>query len=155
MDTSSENQYEHIPLSTSTKVELSIGENMPLVSTHRVESVGHTEGNNQQSSFQTPPTFSPPMIPQAAAELTDEAIEATKIIYSEPNHHPNPGFSAPPPQGDEPQYSSVSNFKNSQVRVHVVYIAMVLLYMCVIHIHVSWYPDKNTVPETVWVWAGN
>ena len=146
MDTSSRNQYEHIPLSTPTKVELSIGENMPLVSTHRVESVGHTEGNNHQMSFQTPPTFSPPMIPQAAAELTEEAVEATKIIYSKPDHHPNPGVSAPPPQGDEPQYSSVSNFKNSQV-------VMVLFYMSLI-LSCIWCPDKNIIPETL-MWAGN
>ena len=128
MDTSSRNQYERIPLSIPTKVELSIGENMPLVSQRRVESDGDAEGNNEQSNFQTPPTLSPPKIPQAAAELTEEAIEATKIIYSEPDHRPTPGFPAPPPQGDEPQYSSVSNFKNSQV-------IMVLFYMSVIHMN--------------------
>ena len=121
-DTSSGNQYEHIRLSTPTKVELSIGENISLVSQCRVESDGDAEGNNEQSNFQTPPTFSPPMIPQAAA------LEATK---SESDHCPNPGFSAPPPQGDEPQYSSVSNFKHSQV----IMIIMVLFYMSVIHMN--------------------
>jgi hypothetical protein len=112
------NQYEHIPSSLPNKVELTIGENVPLVSTQRVESGYRAEGNNQQLNLQTPPTFLPPMIPQAAVELNEAAVNVTKtILYSELGHHPNPGFSAPPPQGDEPQYSSVSNFKNSQVAI--------------------------------------
>ena len=108
------NLYEEIHAPVMDKVDLSTGENTPLMPTRMVESDGHAESNDQLLSLQAPPTSSPPVIPQAA-ELSEETIEATKTIYSDLDHHPNPGVSAPPRQGDEPQYSSVSKFKNPQV----------------------------------------
>ena len=115
-----ENLYEDIP-SIPNKVQVTVGENMPLISTHTVESDGHAESNDplpRSHISQTPPISPPtssPVIPQATvAASTGETVEPTKIVYDEVEHHPNQGFPAPL-QGDEPQYSTVNKFKNAQV----------------------------------------
>ena len=116
-DTARVNQYEPIPSSTVNKVDLTAGVNIPLIPTRRVEFDGHGAESSDiptgSDNSPRPPTSSPPVIPQAAAG--GESLEGTRIVYSELDRRPNPGSSAPPPQGDEPQYSTVNNFKNPQV----------------------------------------
>ena len=102
------------------------------------ESRGPGETNEPQPESQTPPvfppTYSPPVTPQAAAIESSEEIvaslEAKKIVNKEVDHYHNPSIPAPS-LDNESQCATMNRFNTPQVHVYIwVYYMCIIIIIC-------------------------
>ena len=109
-DYTKKNVYDGIPPSKPIRVDHAPGETMPMIP--RIESDSPADSSEPQPTM-APPTFSPPVTPQAAA-VNLAPPEAKKSVYCELHLRSNPVIPAPP-LDSEPQYDTVNQFQNPQV----------------------------------------